>query len=85
MPASLFKIKTSFELVGEVVAVMRSLADAGMRMVVATHEIGFAREVEDRVLFLEGGVLVEQGSSDAVLSRPQHPRTQDFLRRILTC
>ncbi len=71
------------ELVGEVLAVMRSLADEGMTMVVVTHEMGFAREVADRVLFLDGGVLVEQGSPDAVLSRPQHPRTQDFLRRIL--
>ncbi|MGO4406306.1 amino acid ABC transporter ATP-binding protein [Bosea sp. RAF48] len=71
------------ELVGEVLAVMRSLADEGMTMVVVTHEMGFAREVADRVLFLDGGVLVEQGSPEAVLSRPQHPRTQDFLRRIL--
>jgi polar amino acid transport system ATP-binding protein len=54
-----------------------------MTMVVVTHEMGFAREVADRVLFLDGGVLVEQGSPEAVLSRPQHPRTQDFLRRIL--
>ena len=69
--------------VGEVLAVMRSLADEGMTMVVVTHEMGFAREVADRVLFLDGGVLVEQGPPDAVLSRPQHPRTQDFLRRIL--
>jgi len=71
------------ELVGEVLAVMRSLAEEGMTMVVVTHEMGFAREVADRVLFLDGGVLVEQGSPEAVLSRPQHPRTQDFLRRIL--
>ncbi len=71
------------ELVGEVLAVMRSLADEGMTMVVVTHEMGFAREVADRVLFLDGGLLVEQGPPDAVLSRPQNPRTQDFLRRIL--
>jgi len=70
------------ELVGEVLAVMRSLADEGMTMVVVTPEMGFAREVADRVLFLDGGVLVEQGSPEAVLSRPQNPRTQDFLRRI---
>ncbi|MGF7051146.1 polar amino acid transport system ATP-binding protein [Bosea sp. OAE752] len=71
------------ELVGEVLAVMRSLADEGMTMIVVTHEMGFAREVADRVLFLDGGVLVEQGPPSEVLSRPQNPRTQDFLRRIL--
>ncbi|KAA0595140.1 polar amino acid transport system ATP-binding protein [Azospirillum lipoferum] len=71
------------ELVGEVLSVMRSLADEGMTMVVVTHEMGFAREVADRVLFLDGGVLVEQGSPDEVLGRPQNARTQDFLRRVL--
>ena len=71
------------ELVGEVLAVMRSLADDGMTMVVVTHEMAFARDVADRVLFLDGGVLVEQGPPEEVLARPQHPRTQDFLRRIL--
>jgi polar amino acid transport system ATP-binding protein len=71
------------ELVGEVLAVMRSLADEGMTMVVVTHEMGFAREVADRVLFLDGGVIVEQGRAPDVLSNPQHPRTQDFLRRVL--
>jgi polar amino acid transport system ATP-binding protein len=71
------------ELVGEVLAVMRSLAEEGMTMVVVTHEMGFAREVADRVLFLDGGVIVEQGRAPDVLSNPQHPRTQDFLRRVL--
>ena len=71
------------ELVGEVLSVMRSLADEGMTMVVVTHEMGFAREVADRVLFLDGGVLVEQGSPAEVLGRPQNARTQDFLRRVL--
>jgi polar amino acid transport system ATP-binding protein len=71
------------ELVGEVLAVMRSLADEGMTMVVVTHEMGFAREVADRVLFLDQGVIVEQGRAVDVLSNPQHPRTQDFLRRVL--
>jgi polar amino acid transport system ATP-binding protein len=71
------------ELVGEVLAVMRSLADEGMTMVVVTHEMGFAREVADRVLFLDHGVIVEQGKALDVLSNPQHPRTQDFLRRVL--
>jgi polar amino acid transport system ATP-binding protein len=71
------------ELVGEVLAVMRSLADEGMTMVVVTHEMGFAREVADRVLFLDHGVIVEEGKALDVLSNPQHPRTQDFLRRVL--
>ena len=71
------------ELVGDVLAVMRSLADDGLTMVVVTHEMGFAREVADRVLFLDGGVIVEQGPAREVLSNPTHPRTQDFLRRVL--
>jgi len=54
-----------------------------MTMLVVTHEIGFAREVADRVLFIDGRVIVEQGSAKAVLNQPQHPRTQDFLRRVL--
>ena len=58
------------ELVGEVLSVMRSLADEGMTMVVVTHEMGFAREVADRVLFLDGGVIVEQGRAPDVLSNP---------------
>src|SRR5207245_4456935 len=71
------------ELVGEVLGVMRKLADDGMTMVVVTHEIGFARDVADRVLFIDGGVIVEQGQARAVLNQPQHPRTQDFLPRVL--
>jgi polar amino acid transport system ATP-binding protein len=71
------------ELVGEVLGVMRSLADEGMTMVVVTHEMGFARDVADRVIFLDGGVLLEDGPPEEVLVRPQNPRTQDFLRRIL--
>lgn len=71
------------ELVGEVLGVMRSLADEGMTMVVVTHEMGFARDVADRVLFLDHGILIEQGAPEEVLARPQNPRTQDFLRRIL--
>ena len=71
------------ELVGEVLGVMRKLADDGMTMVVVTHEMGFAREVADRVLFIDGGVIVEQGEAKSVLDKPQHARTQDFLRRIL--
>jgi polar amino acid transport system ATP-binding protein len=71
------------ELVGEVLGVMRSLADEGMTMVVVTHEMGFARDVADRVIFLDGGILLEDGPPEDVLVRPQNPRTQDFLRRIL--
>jgi polar amino acid transport system ATP-binding protein len=71
------------ELVGEVLAAMRTLAEEGMTMVVVTHEMGFAREVADRVLFLDGGVIVEQGPPREMLKAPQHPRTQDFLRRVL--
>lgn len=71
------------ELVGEVLGVMRKLAETGMTMVVVTHEMGFAREVADRVLFIDGGVIVEQGQAKQLLNNPQHTRTQDFLRRVL--
>ncbi|MEG0920543.1 MAG: amino acid ABC transporter ATP-binding protein [Comamonas sp.] len=71
------------ELVGDVLNVMRDLATSGMTMVVVTHEMQFAREVADRVCFIDGGQIVEQGPSKEVLSNPQHPRTQDFLRRVL--
>ena len=70
------------ELVGEVLAVMRDLAKQGMTMIVVTHEIAFAREVADRVIFMDQGVIVEEGPADAVLTRPQQARTQDFLRRV---
>jgi polar amino acid transport system ATP-binding protein len=71
------------ELVGDVLQAMRRLAEAGMTMVVVTHEMQFAREVADRVLFIDGGVVVEQGPAADLLNRPQNPRTQDFLRRVL--
>ncbi len=71
------------ELVGDVLSVMRKLADDGMTMVVVTHEMGFAGDVADRVLFIDGGVIVEQGPAKSVLNQPQHARTQDFLRRVL--
>ena len=71
------------ELVGDVLSVMRKLAEDGMTMLVVTHEMGFARDVADRVLFIDGGVIVEQGAAKSLLSQPQHPRTQDFLRRVL--
>jgi ABC-type sugar transport system ATPase subunit len=69
------------ELVGDVLGVMRKLADDGMTMLVVTHEMAFAKDVADRVLFIDGGVIVEQGPAKAVLNQPQHARTQDFLRR----
>lgn len=71
------------ELVGDVLKVMRDLADGGLTMLVVTHEIAFAREVADRVLFLDGGKIVEEGKAAEVLSNPQHPRTRDFLQRVL--
>ncbi|RUP27484.1 MAG: amino acid ABC transporter ATP-binding protein [Curvibacter sp.] len=71
------------ELVGDVLEVMRALAREGMTMIVVTHEMGFAREVADRVCFLHSGTIVEEGSSAQVLGEPRHARTQDFLRRVL--
>jgi len=71
------------ELVGDVLGVMRKLAHDGMTMVVVTHEMGFAREVADRVLFIDDGIIVEQGEAKSLLNQPQHARTQDFLRRVL--
>ncbi|MBS0908426.1 amino acid ABC transporter ATP-binding protein [Tatumella sp. JGM118] len=71
------------ELVGDVLQVMRTLADEGMTMIVVTHEMQFAREVADRVCFLYGGRIIEQGPSGEVLGNPQEPRTQEFLKRVL--
>ncbi|MEJ1224289.1 amino acid ABC transporter ATP-binding protein [Pseudomonas sp. CCNWLW56] len=71
------------ELVGEVLTVMRNLANEGMTMIVVTHEMAFARDVADKVCFLHGGKIVESGPAREVLSTPTHPRTQDFLRRLL--
>ena len=71
------------ELVGEVLGVMRDLADAGMTMVVVTHEMGFAREVADTVAFMDDGVVVESGTPADVLTSPSHQRTKDFLSKIL--
>jgi polar amino acid transport system ATP-binding protein len=71
------------ELVGEVLTVMRSLAEDGMTMVIVTHEMAFAKEVADRVIFLDQGVIAEQGPAREVLTNPRNPRTQDFLRRVL--
>jgi len=71
------------ELVGDVLDVMRALADDGMTMIVVTHEIGFAREVGDTVVFMDGGIVVEQGDPAAVLTDPQHERTRSFLAKVL--
>ncbi|MEV5571223.1 amino acid ABC transporter ATP-binding protein [Spirillospora sp. NPDC052269] len=71
------------ELVGDVLGVMRGLADDGMTMVVVTHEMSFAREVADRVVFMDGGVVVEQGPPSRVIMSPEHERTRSFLARVL--
>lgn len=71
------------ELVGEVLTVMRKLAEEGMTMLVVTHEMAFAREVADRVVFMDGGVIVEQGAPADVIGSPKEPRTKEFLRRVL--
>lgn len=71
------------EMVGEVLAVMKDLAKAGMTMIVVSHEMGFAREVADRVLFMDDGHIVEQGTPDEIFSAPKNPRTQDFLAKVL--
>ena len=70
------------ELVGEVLSVMTELAREGMTMIVVTHEISFAREVADHVVFMDGGVVVEQGPPEAVIGAPQHERTRSFLARV---
>ncbi|MET0167646.1 MAG: ATP-binding cassette domain-containing protein, partial [Vicinamibacterales bacterium] len=71
------------ELVGEVLAAMRDLAKQGLTMIVVTHEIGFAREAADRVVFMDDGKVVEMGSPEDVIGNPQHPRTKAFLSRFL--
>ncbi len=71
------------ELVGEVLAVMKSLAHEGMTMVVVTHEMGFAREVADRVLFIDQGIIQEEGAPQQIFSQPANPRTQAFLSKVL--
>lgn len=71
------------EMVGEVLDVMKKLAADGMTMVVVTHEMGFAREVADRVVFMDGGYIVEQGTPEEVFGNPQNKRTQDFLNKVL--
>jgi ABC-type polar amino acid transport system ATPase subunit len=71
------------ELVGEVLGVMRQLAEEGTTMIVVTHEMGFARGVADRVVFMDAGKIVEQGTPEQIFSDPQEERTRHFLRRVL--
>ena len=71
------------EMVGEVLSVMQGLARNGYTMVVVTHEMGFAREVGDRVIFMDGGQIIEEGTPDQIFNNPQNPRTQEFLAKIL--
>jgi polar amino acid transport system ATP-binding protein len=71
------------ELVGEVLEVMRDLARSGMTMIVVTHELGFAREVASRVVFMDRGAIVEEGPPQEILARPQHPRTREFIAAVL--
>ena len=71
------------EMVGEVLEVMKELAEDGMTMVVVTHEMGFAREVGNRVLFMADGKIVEEGTPEQIFEAPQHPRLQDFLKKVL--
>ena len=71
------------EMVGEVLAVMKDLAKNGMTMAVVTHEMGFAREVADRVLFMDEGVILEEGTPEEIFTNPKHPRTIDFLDKVL--
>jgi len=71
------------EMVGEVLEVMKELARGGMTMVVVTHEMGFAREVGNRVLFMADGKLVEEGTPEEIFDHPKHPRLQDFLAKVL--
>ncbi len=71
------------ELVGEVLKVMRQLAEEGMTMIVVTHEMGFARDVADRVIFMDGGVIVEEGKPEDIFTNPKEERTRGFLRKVL--
>ena len=71
------------EMVGEVLSVMRELADDGMTMIVVTHEMGFAREVSDRVIFIDEGIIMEEGTPEEVFSNPKNPRTIEFLNKVL--
>ena len=71
------------EMVGEVLTVMRTLANQGMTMIVVTHEMSFARDVADRIVFMDDGVIVEEGSPKEIFTAPKNQRTRDFLKRII--
>ena len=71
------------EMVGEVLDVIKALVKSGMTSVIVTHEMGFAREVSDRILFMDGGIIAESGKPDDIMSRPQNPRTKEFLSKVL--
>jgi polar amino acid transport system ATP-binding protein len=71
------------ELVGEVLTVVRELAESGMTMMISTHEMGFARQIADRVCFMSGGVILEQGPPDRIFTAPEHERTEGFLKRVI--
>ena len=71
------------EMVGEVLEVMKDLANEGMTMAIVTHEMGFAREVADRVLFIDQGIIMEQGSPEEVFGNPKSPRLKDFLSKVI--
>jgi ABC-type polar amino acid transport system ATPase subunit len=72
------------EMVGEVLEVMKDLANDGMTMAVVTHEMGFAREVADRVIFIDQGIIMEEGTPEEVFSNPKSPRLKDFLSKVIT-
>jgi len=76
-------LEAAAELVGDVLQVMKELAKGGMTMVVVTHEMGFAREVADRIVFMDGGYIIEEGTPDEILKNPQQERTQSFLNKVL--
>jgi putative lysine transport system ATP-binding protein len=71
------------EMVGEVLEVMKNLAAAGYTMIIVTHEMGFAREVSDRVIFMDGGYIVEEGTPEKIFTDPEMPRTKEFLSRVI--
>ena len=71
------------EMVGEVLDVIKELAEGGMTTVIVTHEMGFAREISDRVLFMDGGIIAEEGTPDQIFNNPINPRTAEFLSKVL--
>ncbi|NLV75974.1 MAG: amino acid ABC transporter ATP-binding protein [Tissierellia bacterium] len=72
------------EMVGEVLEVMKQLAKEGMTMIIVTHEMNFAKEVADRVIFIDGGIILEEGNPEEIFTNPKNQRTQDFLKRVVS-